>query len=120
MPAAKRTNSNVAKSKNYAATNPDERENHLVSAAVDLAEQQLRDGSASAQVITHYLKLGSSREKLEQERLRQENSLLATKREFMESQQRVEALISEALKAMQAYSGNSTQDSENERDEYPN
>jgi hypothetical protein len=46
------------------------RESQMVSLAMDLAETQIVDGTASAQVITHYLKLGSSREKLEQERLR--------------------------------------------------
>jgi len=76
-----------------------------VALAVDRAEQQLRDGTASAQVITHYLKLGSTREKLEQERLRRENELLEAKREALASAARVEELISDALTAMRTYTG---------------
>jgi DNA-binding ferritin-like protein len=100
------------------ARTPEERENQLIEAATDLAERQLRGGEASAQVITHYLKLGSSREKLEQERLRQENSLLATKREVLEAEKRTEALIGDALRAMQAYSGNLPENEESGYDEY--
>lgn len=87
------------------ATTPEARENQLVASAVDLAEKQLIDGTASSQVITHYLKLGSSREKLEQERLRQENELLKVKREAIESAARVEELYITALQAMRSYSG---------------
>lgn len=87
------------------ATSPDSRENQLVSKAVDLAERQLEDGTASAQVISHYLKLGSSRERLEQERLTQEVSLMAAKREAMASAARVEELYGAAINAMRAYAG---------------
>lgn len=100
------------------ATTPEERENQLISAAVDLAEHQLRAGTASAQVLTHYLKLGSSREKLEQERLKSENSLLAAKRDILESEKRTEALISDALHAMRAYSGLSAATEQEDHDEY--
>lgn len=87
------------------ATTPQGRENQMVSLASDLAEQQLREGTASAQVITHYLKLGSSREVLEQERLRHENELLKVKREAIASQQRIEELYVKAIDAMRTYSG---------------
>lgn len=87
------------------ATTPEARENQLISHAVDLAERQLLDGSASAQVISHYLKLGSSREKLEQERLARENDLLKVKAEALASAKRVEELYTTALNAMRAYSG---------------
>lgn len=70
-----------------------------------LAEQQLIDGTASAQVITHYLKLGSSREKLEQAKLDKENTLLLAKAEAIESAKRVEELYVNALNAMRTYSG---------------
>jgi hypothetical protein len=117
--ASRRTNaSNPVETNRPPATTPEERENQLISAAVNLAEQQLRSGEASAQVITHYLKLGSSREKLEQKRLENEVALLQTKREMMESEKRVETLISEALHAMQAYSGHSIPDEENSFDDY--
>lgn len=87
------------------ASTPEERENELIEAAVDLAERQLRDGTASAQVITHYLKLGSSREKLEQERIRHENDFLVAKREALEAQQAIGSLIEDALVAMRKYQG---------------
>jgi hypothetical protein len=86
-------------------TTPEARENQLIAAAVDRAEQLIRDGNASSQILTHYLKLGSSREKLEQERIRQENDLLAAKAEMMASQKRVEELYSQALDAMRSYAG---------------
>ena len=87
------------------AKTPEGREHQLISKAVDLAEKQLSEGTASAQVITHYLKLGSSREKLEQERLTQEVSLMEAKREAMASAQRVEELYGAAIDAMRAYAG---------------
>lgn len=96
---------NAQSSRRRPATTPEARENQLISLAVDLVEKQLRDGSASAQVISHYLKLGSSREKLEQERLARENELLQVKTEAMESAKRVEALYEQAIDAMRAYGG---------------
>lgn len=79
--------------------------------AYNEAERQIREGQASAQVVTHFLKLGSSREKLEQERLKHENELLEVKREAIESQQRVEELYLQALNAMKSYAGHETQES---------
>jgi hypothetical protein len=87
------------------ATTPEARENQLIADAVDLAQRQLRDGTASAQVITHFLKLGSTREQLEQERLRNENLLLQKKGEAMESAKRIEELYGQALSAMRTYQG---------------
>jgi hypothetical protein len=90
------------------ATTPEGRENEVISLAIDLAEQQIRDGNASSQVITHFLKLGSSREQLEQERLEHENELTRVKIEAIESQQRVEELYMKALEAMRDYGGSPT------------
>ena len=95
----------VAKRRGRPATTPEARENELVSLAYDVAEEQMRNGTASSQVITQFLKLGSSREKLEQERLRHENELSVVKRQAIESQQRVEEMYSQALSAMREYSG---------------
>jgi hypothetical protein len=81
------------------------RENQLVSLAVDLAEKQLSDGTASAQVISHFLKHGSTREILEQDKLRQENELLKAKVEQLASSKRVEELYQNALDAMRTYAG---------------
>lgn len=94
------------------ATTPEGRENQLIAKAVDLAEKQLTEGTASSQVITHYLKLGSTREKLEQERLNRENELLRARSEAMASAKRVEELYSEALNAMRAYAGQPQPDSD--------
>lgn len=87
------------------ASTEEGRENQLISMAVDLAEKQLAAGTASSQVITHFLKLGSTREKLEQERLLRENQLLESKVEMMASAKRVEELYESALNAMRLYSG---------------
>jgi hypothetical protein len=92
------------------ATTPEARENQLVSLAVSLAEEQLRKGTASSQVITHYLKLGTTRESLEQEKLRGENELLKAKVESLASQGRIEELYNKALKAMRTYMGSPDED----------
>ena len=88
------------------------RENQLIALAVDLAEQQLLDGTASSQVITHYLKLGSTRNQKEIERLENENKLLRAKTESIQASQRTEELLVEAMKAFGIYRG------EQEPDEY--
>ena len=82
------------------------RENQMISLAVDLAEQQLRDGTASSQVITHYLKLGSTKERLEKEKLIQENKVLKAKAEAYTSSKETAELYKNALDAMRRYSGN--------------
>ena len=97
--------SNETKKRMRPAITPEARENQLIALAIDRAEQQLRDGTASSQVITHYLKLGSSKEKLEQEKLELENKLLIARTEAIQSAKDVEKLYKEALDAMKSYSG---------------
>lgn len=87
------------------ALDPDIRENQMISLAIDLAEKQLREGKASAQVITHYLKLGSSKERLEREKLEKENALLRAKADMIESTKRSEEFYEQALKAFKTYAG---------------
>lgn len=87
------------------ATTPQGREDQLISLAIDVAEEQLRNGTASAQVVTHFLKLASSKEKLERDKLELENKLIKAKTEALESQKNIEELYSKAIKAMQTYSG---------------
>jgi hypothetical protein len=77
----------------------------MISLAERLAEQQMRDGSASAQVITHYLKLGSTREQLEQQRLAGEVRLQEAKIEAMASTERLEEMYSKAINALRGYQG---------------
>src|SRR5258708_5424140 len=97
------------------ATTPEARENQLISLAVSLAEEQLRKGTASSQVITHYLKLGTTRETLEQEKIRGENQLLRAKVESLASQGRIEEMYTKALRAMRTYMG--SPDAEDDEDE---
>ena len=92
------------------ALTPEARENQLISLAVDLAEKQLMEGTASSQVITHYLKLGSTKEKIEREILEQQKELISAKTENLKSARRVEALYEDAIKAMRRYSGNGDED----------
>ena len=110
--ATRRKDTKETHPKRRPATTPEARENQLIALAVDLTEKQLREGTASSQVISHYLKLGSSREKLEQERLKKENHLLEVKAEAMASAKRVEELYGKALNAMRAYAGQDPMDLE--------
>jgi hypothetical protein len=81
------------------------REGQLVNLTIALAEKQLREGTASSQVMTHFLKIGSTTNQLEQQKLKGENELLQAKVEALKSQKRVEVLYANALNAMRTYSG---------------
>ena len=96
------------------ALTPEARESQLISLATDLAEQQLRDGSASSQVITHYLKLGTAKERLEREILEKQKDLVSAKTEMMKSAKRVEELYADAISAMKRYSGHGAEEDEPE------
>ena len=98
--------------KSRPAISPESRENQMISLAVDLAEKQLRDGTASSQVITHFLKLATVQEKLKNDKLIAENKLLKAKADMIESQERSEELYANAIKAMKNYMG------QGEPDEY--
>lgn len=100
------------------ATTPDGRENQLISLSYDLAERQLADGTASSQVITHFLKAASTRERLEQERLQRENLLLSAKVEQISSAARMEELYEKAIKAMRGYSGQPEEEEFYDEDEF--
>lgn len=103
--ASRRRSDETARTPRRPATSPEQREQQVISQAIDLAEQQIEAGTASSQVITHFLKLGSSREQLEQQRIAHENELLKVKRESLESAKRVEELYEQAIGAMRAYQG---------------
>lgn len=92
------------------ALTPEARENQMIALAVDLAEQQLRERTASAQVITHFLKLGTTKAELEKEKLKRENQLLEAKTKEIESSEEIKELYTKALKAMQNYSGQGDED----------
>lgn len=98
-------NENSIQTGDYKAPTPEARERQMIALATDAAERQLREGTASAQVITYYLKLGSRQAKLEEEKLRAENRLLKAKTEAIQSTKTIEKLYSEAIDAMRSYSG---------------
>lgn len=87
------------------ARTPEERENQMIALAVDLAEKQLAEGTASSQVITHFLKLGSSKEKLEKDILEKQKELITAKTENLQSVKRMEGLWEEAISALRDYRG---------------
>jgi hypothetical protein len=105
MVSERRTDSKKSRPRRPPATTPEARENQLIAKAVDLAERQLTDGTASAQVISHFLKMGSSREYLEQELVAETVALKRAQRENMASAARVEELYGAAIDAMRSYSG---------------
>lgn len=96
------------------ALTPEARENQLIYLATDLAEQQLRDGTASSQVITHYLKLGSTKERIEKEILEKNKELITAKIESLQSAKRVEELYANAIAAMKRYAGHGGDEDEPE------
>ena len=95
----------MAKRRGAPALTPEDRENQLISLAIDLAEKQLREGTASAQVLTHYLKLGTVREQMERDMISEKVRLLEAKTEAYNAAKRSEELYEQAIKAMRLYSG---------------
>lgn len=109
MPKAKVKSSSGSTQKMRPALSPEAREKQMMSLAMDAAEQQLRDGTASSQVICHFLKLASSKEKLEKERLEEENKLLRAKAEAIKSAETSEEMYKNAIKAFTKYSGHGSE-----------
>lgn len=103
MARSKKVSDNVPSSR--PALTPEARENQLIALSIDLAEKQLREGTASSQVITHFLKLGSTKERLELEKIKKENELLIAKAESLQSGKNIEKLYLEAMSAFREYSG---------------
>ena len=110
MANVRRMNSNQTTKDIRPALTPESRENQLISLAVDLAEKQLQEGTASSQVITHYLKLGSTKERIEKEILEKQKELISAKTEAIKSAKRIEELYSDAIKAMRSYGGHGASD----------
>lgn len=102
---SERKNPGSSRPRRPPATTPEAREKQLISLAYDVAEKQLRDGTASSQIITQLMKAGTTREKVEQSRLMREVELLEKKAESMESVKRVEELYTKAIDAMRNYGG---------------
>lgn len=100
------------------ALNPDARENQLIALAVDLVEQRLRDGTASSQETTHFLKLASQKSKVELERAKLENELIKAKTQSIKDQADMKTLYTNAIAAMRRYGGHGTTEEEDDYDEY--
>lgn len=113
-----KTTSKDTQKKIRPAMTPEARENQMIALAVDLAEKQLIEGTASSQVITHYLKLATTKEKIEREILEKQKELIVAKTENLQSAKRIEELYSNALKAMQNYSGQTCSMEDDEDDDY--
>lgn len=92
---------------------PDARESQMISLAVDCAEKQMRDGTASATVIVHYLKLATQRERLECQILKQQEALIAAKTKNLESVEETKKLLDAAMRAFTTYSGTEDSDGDN-------
>lgn len=110
MPKGKVTKSSEAPKRMRPALSPEARENQLVSLAVNLAEQRLAEGTASSQVITHYLKMGSTKERIEKEILEKQKELIEAKTQSLQSAKKIEELYTSALAAMRNYSGQGSAD----------
>lgn len=110
MKKAKAVNSSTSSKRMRPGLTPEARENQMISLAVDLAEKQLMEGTASSQVITHYLKLGSTKERIEKEILEKQKQLIEAKTQSLQSAQRIEELYTDALNAIRKYSGQGDSD----------
>lgn len=87
------------------ALTPENREQQLGNLALNLAEQQLLDGTASSQVITYFLKATSQRERLERLRLEEENKKLRAQTEALQSAKHIEELYANAMAVFKGYQG---------------
>jgi len=105
MPKVGSSSSSGSTKKIRPALSPEARENQLISLATDLAERQLADGTASSQVISHFLKMGSTSARLEKEILLEQKKLMSAKTKALESGAVIEELYKNAIVAMKQYGG---------------
>lgn len=96
---------NVVIDREPPAVTAEDREDQLIALAFDVAEERLRDRSASNQLIAEIMRMGTIKERLQKEKLQRENEMLKAKTEAIESQKRTDQLYKEALEAMRIYSG---------------
>ena len=87
------------------AISEEAREGQMIALAMDLVEERLRNGTASSQETTHFLKLASTKHQLELEQMKEQTALMKAKKESLEATQRIEELYQGALEAMRTYSG---------------
>ena len=110
MRQAKAANTSGSPRKMRPALTPEARENQLISLAIDLVERRLIEGTASSQETTHFLKLASTKSRIEKEILEKQKELIEAKTESLQSTKRIEELYTNALNAMRNYSGNGDPD----------
>lgn len=100
------------------ALTPEARQNQMIAKAINLAEKQLDEGTASSQVITHFLKLGTVQAQLELEKTKQETELIKAKREAVASTEAMKVLYEDAIKAMREYAGYGSSESDDYDGDY--
>lgn len=105
MAKVSKTPSATPKRKLNPATTLEDRENQLIALAYDVAEERLRDGTATSQEVTHFLKLGSTKDRIEKEILERQKDLITAKTEALQSQKRLEEMFTNAMAAFRTYSG---------------
>lgn len=110
MAKARTASKEAVKGRRRAAATPEERDKQMIALAYNLVEQRLLDGTATSQETVHFLKLGSKRERIEEEILERQKELISAKTEAYQSSKRVEELYANALSAMRLYSGNNEED----------
>lgn len=119
MSKVKSPNQNGSKTRLRPALTPEARESQLISLAYDLVESRLLEGTATSQETTYFLKLASSKTKLENEKLIEENKLLRAKTEAIQSEKKNEEFYAKVLSALKKYNGQGSQDDDqDEHDEY--
>lgn len=112
MSKTKRVSSSSNERRMRPALDPEAQENKMIALAVSLAEKQLREGTASSQVIAHYLKLGSTKASLEKAKLETEVKLAQAKTEQIKATQTTAKMFEDAIAAMKQYSGHGDDDDE--------
>lgn len=112
MARPKSTGKPLNSPKTRTATSPEARENQLISLAYDLVEQRLRDGTATSQETVHFLKLGSTKDRVEKEILERQKELITAKTEALQSSKNIEQLYKDAIQAMRSYSGSPQEEEE--------
>lgn len=112
MRKSKEINASNAQKKMRPALTPEAHENQMISLAMDLVEKRLREGTATSQETVHFLRLASSKARIEKEILEKQKDLIAAKTESLQAAKRVEELYKNALDAMRSYSGHGGSDNE--------
>ena len=100
------------------ALTPEAREDQLIALATNLVEKRLIEGTASSQETVHFLKLATTRARLEREKLELDNELTKAKTESIRAQKRSDELFAEAIRAFKTYSGNRSADEDEYYEEY--